>query len=103
MREIQNTLFFAAIFAIAVISGCSKPTTSLTSGMKMVDAVSEMKQRGLRPQKMAYATSHNAFDLTDGRTVVLIGDATVDEIQIIANPSEPKSTRKTETVTTLKF
>ena len=69
----------------------------------MHDAISKMQRRGMEPQQMAYATSHNAFELTDGRTVVLLGNNTVDEIQVISNPDEPKSNRKSKSVTTIKF
>ena len=88
MYTIRIELFrlLLVVFAMTLVSGCSRSTTSLSTGMKMQDAVSEMKKLGIEPQKMAYSGAHNAFDLKDGRTVVLMGDQTVDEIELILNP-----------------
>jgi len=91
------------VFAVAMMTGCTKPITRLESGMSMQDAVSEMHNRGIVARQMAYATLHNAFDLPDGRTVVLIGGKMVDEIRIIANPEEPKLNRRSVTVATFEF
>ena len=103
MRAFRVSIIIAVLFVMAWNTGCSQSNASLATGMKMQDAVSEMKKRGLSPQQMAYATSHSAFDLKDGRTIVLLGDKLVDEIQIIANPDDPKSSRKTKTVAGFKF
>ncbi len=103
MAKIRSTITSTALIAITLTTGCSQGNTSLATGMKMSDAISEMKRRGMEPQQMAYATPHNAFDLPDGQTVVLHGNNTVDEIEVIANPAEPKSNRKSYSVTTIKF
>jgi hypothetical protein len=66
--------------------------------MSMQDAISAMHRRGLEPSQMQFSSNHNAFDLPDGRTVVLFGDKSVDEISIIVNPDGPKSVRQTMSV-----
>ena len=103
MTTVKLAILVVAMFSTPLITGCTQSTASLTTGMKMQDAVSEMEKRGIPPQQMAYAATHNAFDLTDGRTVVLIGDKTVDDIQVIENPDEPKSKRKTGSVDTFEL
>lgn len=71
--------------------------------MKLQDAIAAMQSRGLQSQQMGYSGPHAAFDLLDGRTIVLIGDKTVDAIEIIASGNEPKAGRLTETVERFEF
>jgi starvation-inducible outer membrane lipoprotein len=88
---------------ILLCSGCSSKPTSISNGMKLQDAIAAMQSRGLQPQQMGYSGSHAAFDLRDGRTIVVKGDKTVDAIEIIANRNEPKAERLTEAVACFDF
>ena len=104
-RRLRLAASICVVVAIAliIIFELWRTKTTISTGMKMQVAVAAMKEQGLLPQQMAYATAHAAFDMADGRTIVLIGDATVTDIQIIANPNVGKAGRKTTSVTTLAF
>jgi len=86
------------LLLLAMLAGCGQSNTELSTGMRMSDALSKMQQRKLKPSQMAYGSAHNAFDLIDGRTVVLFGNTTVKQIDVITNPDEPKSKRETKSV-----
>lgn len=97
--------FFLCFVVIAamLVAGCGKSSTTLNTGMSMNHAVAEMKQRGLEPQQMAYVSVHQAFNLPDGRTVILFGEQSVEGIEVIPNPEEPKSKRTSKAVSAIEF
>lgn len=107
----QRSLVVAMTLAMTLIGASlgtawilrPRPTTTITAGMSMAKAASIMNQRGLVPQQMQMAEPHQAYDLPDGRAVVLVGQQTVDAISIIAKPATPKSARVTATVPTITF
>ncbi len=88
---------------VTSVGGCTPQKTKLVVGMKMQDAVAAMNERGLNASKMGCFESHNAFDLPDRRTIVVIGDKTVGQIDIIRNPEVPKSERDEESVSVFEF
>ena len=103
MSKIKSLILVLAAFAMIFFPGCGQTSTRVSKGMKMQDAVIAMGDRGLKPQQMAYSAAHKAFDLTDGRTIVLIGDGIVTDIQVINKPDKPRSEREIETVSNFDF
>ncbi len=70
----------------------------------MQDATQMMIARGISPAgPMAYSANSQSFNLPDGRCLVLIGDATVDTINVIANPDLSKSERDYTQVKQFEF
>ncbi len=70
----------------------------------MQDATQMMIARGISPAgPMAYSANSQSFNLPDGRCLVLIGDATVDTIDVITNPDLPKSERESSQVKQFEF
>ena len=101
MTYIRSAAF--ALLFLTMLAGCGQSNTELSTGMRMSDALSKMQQRKLKPSQMAYGSAHNAFDLIDGRTVILFGNTTVEQIDVITNPDEQKSNRKTKSVAEFSF
>ena len=94
---------FSLLIVIGLMSGCSAPQTKLTTGMKTQDAIDKMSQRKLKSSQMAFSSAHNAYDLPDGRTVVIFGTPTVTEIQVIDDAGLAKADRKVSIVQTVSF
>ncbi len=93
----KSSLFASLLFGALLLVGCSKTTTTISTGMKMQDATEMMTARGISPAgPMAYSANNQSFNLPDGRCLVLIGDATVDSIDVILNPDRPKSERESQ-------
>lgn len=69
----------------------------------MSSATAMMEKEGFESQEMAIEGRHYAFDLPNGRTVVFMGEETVDAILLIENPHEPKSRRTSEYVETFEW
>lgn len=102
MRASNFTLILMAALVMTLTLACRPANSSLSTGMSMQDAIAEMDRRGLKSRQMAYTTLHHAFDLPDRRTVVLVGDKTVNEIQIV-NSDTLKSKRTIKSVATFTF
>lgn len=103
MLSLNRILICCVVSIFATLFGCSPAASSFTTGMKTQDAIDMMDRHGIKSQQMAYSITHHAFDLPDGRTIVLIGSPTVSEIQVVANPDSPKAERKITIVQTVRF
>ncbi|TWT72608.1 hypothetical protein Pan14r_49280 [Crateriforma conspicua] len=69
----------------------------------MAAAIEILNARGLNSEQMAMSGKHYAYTLTDGRALVLIGDAAVDAILVVDNPDEPKASRTDRYVDNFQF
>ena len=67
------------VLGVLLFVGCSQ-TTTISTGMKMHDAVVLMSNRGLSPSEMAYSKPNKAYNLPDGRCIIFFGDTEVDGI-----------------------
>lgn len=103
MRLFRYTAGIASLLAWTCFAGCSQETSNLSLGMEMNNATQLMEGRGLTARQMSYSVEHQAYDLSDGRTIVLMGEKTVDKIEVITNPDAPSVDRKSTTVTTFQF
>lgn len=107
-----SRLIFVVAITVSLLLGASltaawilqlRPVTTISAGMPMANALDAMEQRGLESETMQFGGPHHAFDLPDGRAIVLFGDQRVDEIQVIANPPAMKNARAAAKVPAVTF
>lgn len=80
------------------VGGCSPKSSTLSTGMSMNVALTTVEANGYQEVQMQMVGPHHAFDLPDGRTVVLHGGGTVTSIEIITSNDLPKTQRTSEIV-----
>jgi predicted RNA binding protein YcfA (HicA-like mRNA interferase family) len=95
MARILLILFVVLTFGVG---GCSRTCSTLSTGMSMNVALTTLETNGYQEVQMQMAGPHHAFDLPDGRTVVLHGGGTVTSIEIITNGDLAKTQRSSEVV-----